>query len=1258
MENETIMQQQPQKIAVSSQLMQNYRLASPFVAGGRIATAFDSAAHQTEVLSVGGNGKVYSLYVDEASDTGWSDADLALPAKEATMLAACNRMDGTMVVYVVDDQQRICSNEKAPGGTWQGWTVPAFPFDLIVFHEHGNQHFGKILSIIDLKVFYVPNPQRPTTLDIKIAVLCNVQMDDGQRQIPLTNMLSDPRSGEWLVDDPFSNARDWCPASVNLPDQGWANGVYMTGNLADENGPAGVGLQSYSSTMSSPLIRMLDSTGSNWSGYRSLSVAGNSDGSPPGYDELFAILAPQGVAGPATHLRQIETSTNQGIFEPHVLSGSIKVMAIAPRTAPLGRIELFAVGEDKALYHVRQLDEDPTQWSDFLRLELSEDFVQVIPGRNATLYSEVFAVSAGGNLLHIWQADAADDWHFDQVETENPWTAKLEEVATYTMQMTVFDAQDVPAPGTAVRIYSDTPVVLDVNGVTCLVEAGAPWDCGSLANGNVTISMRVEGLGMPLLKAWTAFMPENDRVLLDASAPVRDRLQQIDADQLNAAQVTDDQGRQTPLLNATARQATPSLVQMLHASMQAAAQVEASQTLAADMVHFHRLTDHRVARYQVAGAPQMMADTSTLPVWSLDFTSGLPVFTALSAEQADQIRAAQRQLPDIATLTTQSSSPFDWGSVFAALEDGFFGLAPGQSIFVDGLKVSINLIVEGVTYVYHAVINFVEQVFDVVEEVFQAVGVAFDQLFHWLGHIFGWNDILRSQEAIEHLWDQVQQFLRTGILKVRSVAEPGGLIDGYKIAVSTQFDDFLKTILPPDEQFGSLCPDSSTPPTPAELALHQSAGINVFLDGLMHATAGTTTPVAWLALPHTAALTAAVDDLSSALASTSQSFQASDAFKSALVYFETIPDHPDQFLQLIAAAVVKIVEGITLFALDAAAAVITSLCNAVLAVLDEVWNLLHEPWDVPLLSALYASYTNGKTLTTINLLALLVATPATVLYKLVNGKSTFPDNDPSAAPFPDQASLDAFKSTVTVQWLLQQAGLANSVSGSAQAVSLEVNPVLLIARRFCRACYAINSLVYVATDFIIDLTAQPNPENYWKGWKPDPTTFSRLALMHAWLEPILSIPWLMGSQGSFGCDDSEEFGNLVWLLQWIGVALDTVAYWREGKVTRESYGNAGVWIHSLRGAVKLGLRITKAVKVGGADRAGSALEVLNTIPQPLKWMSKYPGRTTPVGAIMCLALLGLDVVCDLSATGIAIAEVFTSENDGSAGISEASAAIQ
>src|SRR5205823_1700988 len=110
---------------------------------------------------------------------------------------------------------------------------------------------------------------------------------------------------------------------------------------------------------------------------------------------------------------------------------------------------------------------------------------------------------------------------------------------------------------------------------------------------------------------------------------------------LNSALVTDDQGGQAPLLNATARKATATLVQTLHASMQTAARIEATPTSPAHLVHFHRLNDHRVARYQEEGAPLVLAAPSTLPIWFLDFTADLPAFTALNDEQADQARAAQ-----------------------------------------------------------------------------------------------------------------------------------------------------------------------------------------------------------------------------------------------------------------------------------------------------------------------------------------------------------------------------------------------------------------------------------------------------------------------------------------------------------------------------------------------------------------------------------------------------------------------------------------
>ena len=1249
----------PHKISVSSQLMQNYRLVTPFVAKGRIATAFDKDSLQTAVFSVGSDEKVYRVYANSDSDTGWSVEDLAFPG-QAKLMDAGNRMDGTTVVYVVGGQQTLLSNEKAPGqSAWQGWKQ-AFP--TTVFNDWclGNSVFTparyrdpaiQVLSITGLKVWYTQTPlDGPFQLDLRVGVLCKVQIPNGpQRQVVIVYFTaSDSDPAHWQFMDPDSDATDWCPAYINIFGPNYeradAYGAYIMGALG--NNPdqrptaADVGIESFGSEQYSP-VRMI---AAGDAGYWALAVAENSDGSDveigdgwrQGFDELFAIRAAKGSAGPAVHLAQTGQD-GRGTFEPHVLSGATRVIAIAPRTVASGRIELFAVGEDEALHHMRQQDGDPSQWSDFLRLNQDAAFVQVIAGRNLKLYSEAFAVTAERRLLHGWQADAQDDWHFDWVEAGT--SGQLEEISTYSMQVTVYDAGDVPAPGKPVKIFSDTPVVLEVNGVTCLVEPGAPWDCGSLAEGKLTIGMRVDGLGMPLLKVWTTFMPANDRVVLDASAPVRDRLKQIDAGTLNSANVTSNDGKQTPLLDDKARPAAESLVNAMHASMKAADQLTAPPTPSNHLSRLHRLNDHRVARYVPESAPLRMAQAEPLPVWQLDFQSGAPIFTALSAEQAQSIRLAQAALPNISTLAQESGSEWDWGSVFDAIEEGLFGVA---SIVVDGLEATLTVVVNGLKHVYRAVLEFLEQVFDIVEEALRAVGVLFDDLFRWLGHIFGWDDILRSQEAIEHLWDLVRRFLQVAIKqKVASIAEPGGLIDGYKSQVGKQFDEFVNQILPPGNQMGSLQPDPSKPPTEHELALHNSSGVNVFRDGLMHGTAGTTTPTSWLQIPRRPELMAAVDQLGSALSEVSKDFQAGDAFSDALKYLEAIPDHPDQFLQLAAASLVNLVKGIVLFALEAAAKVISYLCDAVLKVLDELWNLLQEPWDVPLLSAMYSRFTNGKTLTTLNLLALIVATPATILYKLVEGNATFPENDPSAAPFPDEPSLDAFKNTLTSEWLLLQAGFSNSTAVTLPAVEFSVS-ALEVARKFSAFCYALNSLMFVPVDFVLDLTATPNPENYWKNdrWKPNPTTFNRLGLAYSWLGPAFSIPWLMGTRGSFGCDDPKEFGNLVWLLQGaVGAGLDTTAYLWEGRIARRAFSDAGVWVTSIWGAVGLGLSIAQAVKSGDDDRAGSAAGVLSSIPGPFKWMAVYPGRTTPVGAIMNLALLGMDVLCDTSAAGIALYEI-------------------
>lgn len=1233
------------QIAVSSQLMQNYRLAKPFLPGGRIATAFNATSNKTEFFTTNSSGRLIYIYSDSSSDTGWSIMDMDFATNT---FDACDQPDGTIVVYALDSGGDIHSNTKK-GNKWQGWTPVPSPV--------GNPPVSpyKLISIQDIKVHRIEGSKaygKPAAT--YVWALCNVTNTKSGENIQLPAVLLpniySPPAPTWYWTGYLGPTTDsWCPAFVaSLSWEVYFYGAYTFGSVAETLGPgnktmpAGTALQQC--RVAEPyqgVFRLYDPTGS----YSCLTACPGWNQFPTfGYactDELFA-LRTDTTSGGKTLPYHLHFDLTSQMFSPRKLS-DVPASAIAARTinpGENGRIEVFVIGEDKFLYHMRQQDDNRSNWTDFLKIYQDTTFHQVFAGRDPGLYSEAFAISTDGRVLHVWQDDPAGNWNFDWVElgTSND----LESTSTYTMKVTVFDNAGVPAPGTAVSIFSKEPVILDINGLTCLVRPDLPWDDITLAKGTVTIGMNMESLGMPLLHIRTAFMPEDDRILLDGSAPIRDRLSQINAAGLDAAQVTADNGQQTPLLNAEGRKSTDTLVKTLHASMKVANQLIPKPVIppSRHREFFHRLNDHRVTTYIPGGTAPAGNAGEALPVWELDFSTERPVFKALNSRQAEEIRTELAALPDLSSA--QGEQSWSWGSVFDAILEGLFSLG---KILVDGLNVTLHLIIDGVSHVFYAVLGFIEQVFDIVEEAFRKLEIAFEELFRWLGYIFAWDDILRSQEAIEHLWQQMLDLLKTSIKKIESIAEPGGMIDGFKHDLDGKFNDFIADILPPDMTISSLQPNPNKSPTRGETAVYNSAGTNVFLDALIHETAGKMTPAVWVNQTRSAELTMAIDNLTAAVKDVAQDFEASTAMSDALTYFEAIPQKPDQYLQLTAAGLLKLVEAVAIFALDVAQKIIKLLCDAVLKVLDELWQLLQQAWDIPLLTAMYSKFTNGQTLSTLNLLSLLIATPATVLYKLANGKAEFPDNDPTAAPFPDKAALTTFKSTITAEWIIQQAGLTDTAI-TKKALPQPDTSALVVARRFSASCYAMNSIAYIGVDIVVDLLSSGETAlDYKERWKPDPLLFNRMALAHSWLDPIFSIPWLTGSEGGIGCDNANEFENLAWLLQGIGIALDTIAYVKDGKVTRQAYNGWGVYVGSAWGGVNLGLAIAEAVLKGKDDRAESAMIVMSSIPPVFKWVTAKPGPKSQVGAYMILGLLVLDFICDTTASGIAISEIFKDEED-------------
>lgn len=1200
---------QPKQIAVTSQLMQNYRLGTPFVAGSQIATAFNPAANQSEVFSVGNDGHVYNVYPDPGSDTGWTKADMNFPG-QAKYVAAGAYPDGSTIVYAAGVNETIYAIRG--GQKWgNGWqAVPALT-------SWPNMRVN-FVGVHGLKVGY-------DTKNTPFVTMLFTFVDIWSHTVPAFATWSG-NAWAWMGIPAVSPPVDWCTGFIQTPSAAGYPGVFASGQSDNDRTGVIAWVTNVNADVYLPLLQ---------GPYTAIACAKN----PKGFDQAFAVSTQD------SGLYYLSLDPNAPWAQqltPTKISGNTPVTAVAAGTGANGLMQAFALGADKHLYHTRQ-DSGPNNvngWSALVQLDATLTFSQLIIGRDPATLAEVFAVTADARLYHVWQDATTTDWHVDEIELAQG--GSLEEIRTFTAQMTVFDSNQVPVANTQVKIFSDAAIWLEVNGASCFVDRTTPWQGTTNALGQVMLGAPTDTLGLPALAVWTSLMPAADRIALDLSGPIQDALAGISDQQLLNAQVTDNQGNQTPLLAGAANrdpQTVASLAQAIQRTMGLATNAGApaaagAQNAAAPAQLFHPLNDHRVTTYlpNHDGGPLRLLHRPSIPDqhWQVDFSSGKPVFTDLTPDDAQRLLAEKRALPQAAFFL---GLDIDWGDVFNAIVQGVASVVDYVVTTVsDAVQAVLTLVINGVTYVYDGIVKLVEQAFDLVEEVFKRVAVAFEQLSRWLGFIFNWQDILRSKEVIKYSIGEMFKFAQAvvPIARDRVIAT----IDGWERTIQQTFTSFINQYLGPQT---SLSGYGGRTPIPAaqQADYHRAAGLNLFQSGFANNTGNVTTPTTGAAMALSADLTDVFDDMIAALSAHVTGFQSLPVFTQAVAYFKAIPSHPEAVVQLALSGLVTILEGIVLFALDAAKAVIQAVTAAILSALTMIANLLNEKWDIPLLSDLYASVA-GSDLTALDLLAMMIALPGTMLYKVTVG----------AAPFPDAASVSAFQASFTSQSLLQRSGLSGaSMPAAANMAVLQGGTDLqLVVEKFYQICSTITSGLYIFVDVALDATSITEDHRVQLAMGPVNT----LALTLGWASWVYSFPWIGPDGGGVGCDTAEDFANLVWILQIIGLGIDTT-FWVISKVKGQpatiarnsalgAVERGGLIVATIWGVANLGLAIAAAVKDGGQDVAGSGEGVLAAIPGACKWFTAnwFMALTSDISFPV---LLVLDGVCDTTAMLLSIAKI-------------------
>ena len=110
------------RLLIDTRLTQQYRLASP-VGGAQIAPMRDKQG-VLHVFTLGSNGRVYDVYQDPTSDSGWSIRDMQFSRSEqAVAIAAGLEKDGTTILFAGDGAGKLYHLRDRSGTSWQYFTT-------------------------------------------------------------------------------------------------------------------------------------------------------------------------------------------------------------------------------------------------------------------------------------------------------------------------------------------------------------------------------------------------------------------------------------------------------------------------------------------------------------------------------------------------------------------------------------------------------------------------------------------------------------------------------------------------------------------------------------------------------------------------------------------------------------------------------------------------------------------------------------------------------------------------------------------------------------------------------------------------------------------------------------------------------------------------------------------------------------------------------------------------------------------------------
>ncbi len=300
--------------------------------------------------------------------------------------------------------------------------------------------------------------------------------------------------------------------------------------------------------------------------------------------------------------------------------------ALAPAQDASGNLEVFAIGTDRAVHHVRQDAAAPGGWGPMAVLEDRKQYARIAAERDGDGHSAAFATTATGALWRVFQDPTTTSWTIAEIELAD--LDQVQEIRTFTTKITVTDANLIPQPASPATIWSDDLVAASINGAVFLLEGTPRVGCLTDASGKLTLTMETTGLSAPVLYVRTSAMQPSESVSIVPNAAIQETLRTVDAATLT---------RQLGVSPEQASQAAPAINAVMSLTQQSPAAGDAAEK-------YLRRRNRDLRGLRCRGSDALPSpgriDLAALPEqhWRIELSGGVR-FTTLTAAEADAVMA-------------------------------------------------------------------------------------------------------------------------------------------------------------------------------------------------------------------------------------------------------------------------------------------------------------------------------------------------------------------------------------------------------------------------------------------------------------------------------------------------------------------------------------------------------------------------------------------------------------------------------------------